>query len=485
MITQRTPEAAKPLTRMLCCLGGMRSDMIDELPEERGAFINTAATMLGVGLLATASMTFALESTRVVPSWGVAAVAGLCWGAIIVVIDRIIITSMARHPKGGWRNVVGASANFALRVTMAVVIGAVVSMPLTIKIYEREILAQVQVDIAQKRIDGEKKLDVDFAEIPGLEERVTDLQDDLAAADTYNPEANPAYITAKADAQATASACEEASAAAAGEAKGTSGTGRGGYGDEWQRLKAIAEAKCQAAAAARTRLDEVAATTKEAHDTTVDAARQQIQGELDRAKETLATLRKDRDAADAKLNGAINAADGLAARIQALDNLAIQYPGVWWARAGLMAALILVDVIPVLSRFLRTISAADVPTALEAKRNQARIGYEDIYEAGRLQTVKAQGAIQEMAARDWATRQAEAETAINARKVEMEKQIELERLAAWAEAERTKNAQDAAAHIRPGNTAGATASPANPTGYARRQWPKPAWRIPTWIRDRM
>ncbi len=62
------------------------------------------------------------------------------WGGIILALDRLLIKSM--------QGIYGAKAlAYAIpRLIMAVVIGVVVSIPITLQIFDREIVAQVHLD---------------------------------------------------------------------------------------------------------------------------------------------------------------------------------------------------------------------------------------------------------------------------------------------------------------------------------------------------
>ncbi|MDR2566679.1 MAG: DUF4407 domain-containing protein [Bifidobacteriaceae bacterium] len=442
MRTDNPSTSARPLVRALCRLGGMRSDLIDDLPQSRGMFINTAAAMLAVGVLATASMGYALHSTGVVPSGLAAGLIGACWGAIIVVIDRVLITSMSRHPAGGWRNAAAATANFAVRLCMALVIGAVVSMPLVLRVYEREIAAQVQVDIAAKRAEGAKRLEADFAAIPDLEGQAASLEKDLRALPFYDPaKVNPAYGKALAARDGAVAACDAANAEAAAEAAGSGGTGRSGYGDEWRRLAGIAQERCAASAEAERAFDEIALATKTQYEETQAGARERAQAELDRVNAELAVMRADRQAQEAKLDAAADNSDGLAARIQGLDNLAREQRGVWWARLGLMAILMLVEIMPVFSKYIRVLSASDLPGEIERRRDRGRLDEEYLYDEGRMKAVEIRAGIQEEAARDWASKHLAAEKDVNTQAAAVDKDVQLERLDAWAQAERRKGAR--------------------------------------------
>jgi hypothetical protein len=111
--------------------------------------------MLGTATVAAVSMAFALHNAVLVvidPDSGgptreqpvshlvVSVILGLFWGALILVLDRALIRTMhgVAGPRAVW---------YALpRLALAVLIGVVVSTPITLQIFRSEIAAQVKED---------------------------------------------------------------------------------------------------------------------------------------------------------------------------------------------------------------------------------------------------------------------------------------------------------------------------------------------------
>lgn len=439
-----TPTATRPaglIANALCRLGGMSPELVDELPASRGQFINTACAMLGVGALGLVSLSYALTSTNVVPDWRAAALIGLFWGTLVIVIDRLMIISMRRNPAKGWRNVVPATAGFLVRLAVAVVIGTVVSMPLVLKVFDREIAAQVQADIVQTRTAAAARLDADFADIPKLEQQVDALNKQISSLPFYDPATvNPAYGEAKAVRDTAKSACESANDAAAAEAAGRAGTGRTGYGPEWQRLAGVADEKCKAYKAAQAAFNKVSQNTQAEYERTVADAQATATTDRDRINVVLAGRRAERSAQEQVLYGAINSSDGLASRLESLDHLSSASPAIAAGRLFLALMLMMVEIMPVFSKFLKTIGPADDYAHIEMKREESRAKDEEIYQADREKATRTRSSVQDQSARDWVSKQLAVECDLNTAAVAVSKEIELERLEVWKEGERAKNA---------------------------------------------
>ena len=141
----RSP-AARRVSRFLLALAGAAPKILDKIPGERTEIIDkipgerTRLESLGWAILitsgmATISMWFALSSALAIN--GIAAVpVALLWGLVIMGIDRWLITSM---PVGGSRKLAMAVP----RVVLAMLLGALISTPLVLRIFQSEIDAQI------------------------------------------------------------------------------------------------------------------------------------------------------------------------------------------------------------------------------------------------------------------------------------------------------------------------------------------------------
>ncbi len=118
-------------------LGGGDADLLAEFPHERAKFIQMAGVLLTTSGIAVISMTFALhDALREALFWSL--VFGLVWGIIILNLDRFLVLSM-----GSIRNKGRLLAIFAPRFAMAVVLAAVISTPLVLRIFASDIKTQL------------------------------------------------------------------------------------------------------------------------------------------------------------------------------------------------------------------------------------------------------------------------------------------------------------------------------------------------------
>lgn len=120
-------------------LGGADLKVLEHAPSEKNGLVSLGLVVLATASVAGTSMFFAIANALGQP-WPVALVVGVVWGAIIVALDRLLIKSM--------QGVYGAKALWygLPRVLMALVIGVVVSIPITLQIFDREIVNQVHLN---------------------------------------------------------------------------------------------------------------------------------------------------------------------------------------------------------------------------------------------------------------------------------------------------------------------------------------------------
>ncbi len=120
-------------------LGGGDAAVLAEVPQERGRFSQMAGVLLTTAGIAVLSMTFALHDGIKAPL-AAAVVLGLLWGVVILNLDRFLVMSMG-STRNRLRLVLIALPRFAL----AVVLAAVISTPLTLRIFASDIKYQLAV----------------------------------------------------------------------------------------------------------------------------------------------------------------------------------------------------------------------------------------------------------------------------------------------------------------------------------------------------
>jgi Domain of unknown function (DUF4407) len=121
--------------RFVLALSGVHIETLELVPSERPRFESLGWSILITSGLAVVSMWFALASALNVNGI-VALPIALCWGLVIMGIDRWLVTSM---PVDNNRKLALA----APRVVLALLLGTLISTPLVLRIFQTEINAQI------------------------------------------------------------------------------------------------------------------------------------------------------------------------------------------------------------------------------------------------------------------------------------------------------------------------------------------------------
>lgn len=115
---------------------GVDHSILEKCPTDENKYMGIGATVFFTGVLAFFSSGYALFT--VFDSYFFAVIFGLVWGLMIFNLDRYIVMSMKSNGKW-WRDWLVAAPRLALAVLLAVVI----SKPLELKIFEKEINAEL------------------------------------------------------------------------------------------------------------------------------------------------------------------------------------------------------------------------------------------------------------------------------------------------------------------------------------------------------
>ncbi len=160
---------------VLIWLSGGDPELLEQSPADRARHIAYGMMFLVTAAFAAISGTFALNMMMHL-SWPVAAIFGIGWGIMILAIDRMLVLSMPR-PKG-FRGFLVSTLTVALRVGMALVLGAVVSTPLILRVFEPEIAVEIQVMHAEEVAAYKQQLDADprFSSMPDLRQEIAQQQ---------------------------------------------------------------------------------------------------------------------------------------------------------------------------------------------------------------------------------------------------------------------------------------------------------------------
>jgi hypothetical protein len=287
---------------------GIDRKTLEQCPTDENKYLGIGATVFFTGVLAFFSSAYALFT--VFDTWIAALVFGLVWGLMIFNLDRYIVSSMkSKH---------GFFGNFFMalpRLALAVLLALVISKPLELKIFEKEINAEIVVMEQEKYKEQEDRLSERYTpQLAAYELEIAQLQRELNEKTT---------------------ARDAASLAALQEADGSGGS-------QIRNMGPIYRAKKAAADQAQAELNQVLA-----NNTPLIQAKTAA---IDEIKSKLATEVSELE------RGAFG---GLAARTEALSRLAAQSEAIHWASLFVMLLFIAVETAPIFVKLISPRSPYD------------------------------------------------------------------------------------------------------------------------------
>jgi hypothetical protein len=283
---------------------GANQNLLKRCPTESSKYVGIGATVLFTGILATISAGYALYT--VFESFWSSFFFGLFWGGMIFNLDRFIVCSMKK--RGNFRKEFKVASP---RLLLAILLAMVISKPLELKIFEKEIntkIEQQKTELTTIGINGIKKI---FPQIPVLEKQINDLKNEI-----IGKERNFYDLTNEANK----------------EADGTGGSGHANKGPIYQ-VKAAAAQKAE---------------------NDLEQTKSQNVTEIKQKERELQNFIKLRDKAIADYGHVITNYDGLAARIDALGALSSESSAMYLANLFLILLFIAIETSPI---FVKLISS--------------------------------------------------------------------------------------------------------------------------------
>lgn len=174
------------ITRFFWFCSGANFSLLKRSPTESNKYLGIGATVFFTGILASLAAGYALFT--VFQSVWPAIFFGILWGLMIFNLDRFIVSSMRKKEKSWseWKLAIP-------RLILAVLLALVISKPLELKIFEREINRKID----ERRIEfiTESKLNLakGFPEIQELETRIESLKAEVSAFTSYRDQLQREY----------------------------------------------------------------------------------------------------------------------------------------------------------------------------------------------------------------------------------------------------------------------------------------------------
>lgn len=335
---------------LLPWLAGADADTLSHTPRERRKFIGLGGIVLTTAVFAAVSAAYALALGARTPLWA-AIPAGALWGLAVMNLDRWLVTASQRRSHW-YQNLLQALP----RILMALIVGAVISTPMVLWLFQREIDVQLDV-IQQRRLDQHQQAladDARFNAMPALRTRIAQQQ--AVANGTAAVSDDPAVKDLQAKYDDLDRKWQAAQASATCEFDGTCGAMVRGDTAAYRQKRAVADdlraARDDAAAKLSKAQQDFMARTPASPERMAAAAQvAQDQTELDRL-ETLLRAEQDRFRADTTNDR------GLLARLDALSELTDKSSTLRSAYLALLLFITTIEILPVMVRFLMNLAPA-------------------------------------------------------------------------------------------------------------------------------
>ena len=210
------------LAEQLLTVSGANRDVLRDAPKERTKQVAMGAVLVSTAAIAAVSASYAFHVALHL-WWPFALLGGLAWGLVILNLDRWLVVSTPRL-----KTKLGTVAMALPRVLLAVLIGAVISTPLTLAVFSAEISTEVKVMAAEEESAFTTQLagDSRYQQLPDLQQQLLALQADLADGVTdADVLADPAVVDLQRRLDDVTAQYDAANAAVLCEQDGTCGTG--------------------------------------------------------------------------------------------------------------------------------------------------------------------------------------------------------------------------------------------------------------------
>lgn len=142
----------------LVICSGSSTELLKKTPTDVNKHVGIGGVILFTGLLAALSSGYALYT--IFDHLYAAIGFGIFWGLMIFNLDRYIVTSMKKS--GHWFNQLMVATP---RLLVAILLGIVISKPLELKIFEKEINKQLNIIVNRNKAELQKEIDARYTEL--------------------------------------------------------------------------------------------------------------------------------------------------------------------------------------------------------------------------------------------------------------------------------------------------------------------------------
>ncbi|WP_299670234.1 DUF4407 domain-containing protein [uncultured Polaribacter sp.] len=181
------------LKKFFITCSGVDKNIINKCSDgEQNKYVGIGATVFFTAIMATIAGSYALYT--VFDNVFIAIFFGLIWGLLIFNLDRFIVSTIKKQDSK-WKEFLQASP----RIALAVIIAIVISKPLELKLFEKEINQVLLTEKNQMTLDNKTQIAQQFSpEIAKINSEISNLKNEVHVKET---ETNTLYETYIAEAE--------------------------------------------------------------------------------------------------------------------------------------------------------------------------------------------------------------------------------------------------------------------------------------------
>jgi hypothetical protein len=389
------------ITEQLLTVAGANREVLRQAPKERGKQVAMGAVLVSTAGLAMVSASYALHLA--LNLWvPVAIVGGAIWGLIILNLDRWLVVSSPRL-----KSKIGTLLMALPRVVLAVLIGAVVSTPLTLAVFSAEIGTEIRVMAAEDENAFTRQLAKDsrYAELPKLRKQIAALEADLAdgvtAADVAE---DPKVKDLQRRLDDATARYNDAENAYNQEIDGSGGSGVRGFGPATDARREARDRLAEERDALNLQLKELQPQVLEQLQAEEEQNQIDQRAELNRLKKLVGDTDKHRADEIAAHDEAVGNSDGILARLTALERIQDDNPTLATAHWLLFAFMTALECLPILFKTMLALAPPSLYERLlaleeEKVEERLRLRMQTEYEEAEVMAKSALAAAEARAAR--------------------------------------------------------------------------------------
>ena len=163
------------LKKFFLTCSGVDTDIINECSNgEQNKYAGIGATVFFTAVMAFIASSYALYT--VFDNYFIAAIFGLIWGLLIFNLDRFIVSTIKKRDSK-WKELAQATP----RIILAIIIAVVISKPLELKLFEKEINQVLLTEKNQMTLENKAQIAQQFTpEITQTNQDIATLKNEIA-----------------------------------------------------------------------------------------------------------------------------------------------------------------------------------------------------------------------------------------------------------------------------------------------------------------